>query len=90
MKKGLSFSRDKKYQVDITYNKGGTWADEAPGATAGDYGGIYINGLESKFVVDFAASSSLSVALDGVEYGDYSIRDARAGMQSIFDCNKKM
>ncbi|SFM93769.1 hypothetical protein SAMN05192571_109162 [Pleomorphomonas diazotrophica] len=85
-KHGMNLSSDEKYNLEVKYDKGGLWREEVSGARVGDYGGFYINGLESKFVVDFAASQKMRVTIDGAKYGDFSIRGSREGMLRVFDC----
>lgn len=85
-KHGMELSLGEKYNLEVKYDKGGFWREEVSGAKVGDYGGFSINGLESNFVVDFAASRKIRVTIDGANYGDFSIRGSREGMLRVFDC----
>jgi hypothetical protein len=84
--RGMDLSSDEKHNIEVKYDRGGLWKEEVAGSMVGDYGGFYINGLQSKFVTDFAASREMRMAIDGVKYGEFSIRGAHEGILRVFDC----
>lgn len=90
VKKGLSFSRSKNYDVGIEFGRDYRWRKEASGARVGDYGGVYVRGLDGKFGVNFAQAGAMVMKIDGKDYGAYDLTGAREGMLRLLKCEDDM
>lgn len=86
MKKGLNFEKDEIYDVEVQFGKDMTWRKEALGARVGNYGGVYLRGLDGEFGVNFSQSGAFFVSIDGKDYGLYELTGTREGMLRLLKC----